>query len=139
MTTKLKYNLIAIDFDDTIVDSDFPKIIRLRPHAKRVMERIKAEGGKIAIWTARSDLRPVVEFLDRLEVPYDHINESFTCQLEFFGCDARKIFADVYIDDRNLETREAGGIDWLKIEKMLFIDDFNLNKEINSLYRQYSV
>lgn len=123
MNNKLKYKLIAIDFDDTIVDSDFPHILAEKAHAKRVMKRIVEAGGQIAVWTARSDLKPVRTFLKLNGFPYHYINESFKEVLEEHPEDARKIFADVYIDDRNLETREAGGIDWLKIEKMLFEEE----------------
>jgi hypothetical protein len=120
MVMKLKYKLIAIDFDDTIVYSDFPNIIGLRPHAVRVMEKIKDHGGEIIVWTARSDVKSAKDYLDFCLVPYDGINEDFYEVLLEYGDSSRKIYADVYIDDRNLETRENGGIDWLKIERMLF-------------------
>jgi hypothetical protein len=116
---KLKYKKIAIDFDDTIVYSDFPNILGLRPHAKDVMWKIIENGGEIIVWTARSDIRPVRDYLDFCMVPYHGINEDFESVLLEYKDSSRKIYADVYIDDRNLETKEKG-IDWLEIERMLF-------------------
>lgn len=117
---KLKFKLFAIDFDDTIAYSDFPDILGVRPHALRVMEKIKEHGGIIMVWTARSDLKPVKDFLDFSMIPYDGINEDFEEVAAEYEGQSRKIFADVYIDDRNLETRLNGGIDWLEIERMIF-------------------
>jgi hypothetical protein len=118
--SKLKYKQIAIDFDDTIVESDFPHIIGLKPHAKRVMDKIKSHGGEIIVWTARGQIYPVYQFLVENEIPFDAINKDFSSTVEEYDTQSRKIFADVYIDDRNLETRASGGIDWLKIESLLF-------------------
>jgi hypothetical protein len=116
---KLKYKLIAIDFDDTIVDTDFPNIIGLKPHAREVMWKIIEHGGQIMVWTARGDLNPVRDFLDFSMVPYGGINEDFEEVLLEYPKFSRKILADVYIDDRNLDTKESG-IDWLEIERKLF-------------------
>lgn len=122
----LKYKFIAVDFDGTITKEDnYPYIGEVREDAVRVMKRIKEEGGKIVIWTCRigNDALKVKRFLAENKIPYDVFNEAFPEMLAQFGDgNPRKVFADVYIDDRSLHAKEKG-IDWMEIEKMLFIED----------------
>ena len=46
--------ILAIDFDDTIVDSNYPTIVRLREGAKEYINKLYNEGYYIIIWTCRS-------------------------------------------------------------------------------------
>lgn len=119
---KLKYHTFAIDFDDTIVVGAFPEIGEVKPHAKRVIEKIKDHGGLVSIWTCRSDdhERLVEKWLKDNGIPYDKLNEPFEHYTEFFKGNPRKILADVYIDDKSIDTIVNGGINWLKIEKAIF-------------------
>jgi len=43
----------------------------------------------------------MVDWLKKNEIPFHAINEHIT-GTECFGYDARKVYADVYIDDHNL-------------------------------------
>ena len=45
------------------------------------------------------------EFLKENDLAPDLVNENDPALIEFFGNDCRKIYADVFIDDRN-----AGGL-----------------------------
>jgi ribonucleotide monophosphatase NagD (HAD superfamily) len=124
--TQLKYQTFAIDFDGTIVtDGVFPEIGTLLPHAKRVMEKIVQHGGRIAIWTCRSGFRQelVREWLIEHEIPFLTLNEPFPEVVQVYGETGRKIFADLYIDDRSLHAALHGGIDWLEIEKFIFTEE----------------
>lgn len=122
----LKYKFIAIDFDNTITKEDaYPYIGEVREDAIRVMKRIKEEGGKICIWTCRcgNDELKVKRFLAENKIPYDTFNEPFPEMIAQFGDgNPRKVFADIYIDDRSLHAK-AHGIDWMDIEKMLFMEE----------------
>lgn len=114
-----------MDFDGTIVaDGVFPDIGELLPHSKRVLDKIVEHGGRIAIWTCRSGEREleVGEWLKSNEIPFETLNEPFPQNIEIYGEGGRKIFADIYIDDRSLHSLMNGGIDWLEIEKFIFID-----------------
>lgn len=121
----MKFKYYAIDFDDTIAFSDFPLIKTEVPHAGRVMRRIKDNGGQISIWTCRTGapLEDARHFLESNNIPYDLMNEPFPEIAELFGGSGRKIFADIYIDDKGVDTIANGGIDWLKIENMIFDDN----------------
>lgn len=104
--------IIAIDFDGTIVEHQFPEIGPLMPNAKEVINRLHEQGHYIIIWTCRNMTEPehpewtdapipaVIAFLRNNGIHFDSINENHPAQ--GFWLQARKVFADIYIDDRNL-------------------------------------
>lgn len=117
----LKYKHIAIDWDGTIVhDGAYPDAGFFKPHAVRVIKRIIAEGGEVVIWTCRNGIEQERAILEKLLDAGIHsfkINKPFDHFTNIYGGDnARKIFADVYIDDRAI----GAVIDWYEIEKQLF-------------------
>lgn len=118
--------IIAIDFDGTIVEYDFPRIGELKPNAAKVMTRLYSEGHSIIIWTCRTsqnqfkdiDLsQPTIfdvwTFLAIKGIPFTTINHN--CPGNSFQ-PSPKVYADIYIDDRQL-----GGIpdDWEDIYKLI--------------------
>jgi len=104
--------IIAIDFDGTIVQHDFPRIGELMPDAKRVINKWADMGWHILVWTCRNNYEPdhpdwdqapigaVAKFCDEQGLKITGINQQ-QANLGFY-LEARKIFANVYIDDRNL-------------------------------------
>ena len=117
--------VIAIDFDGTIVEHDFPRIGALKPWAKSVINKWYDMGYKIIIWTCRNNHEPdhpewdqapisaVREFLMKEGVKFHGINQQQP-GLGFY-LEARKIFANVYIDDRNM----GGFPGWKVTEKAI--------------------
>ncbi len=96
--------VIAIDFDGTIVEHQFPKIGPLKPGAVKAIKAFKKAGHKIAIWTCRQGQteQDVRLFLIQNDIPFDTINMPVP------GSDlaTRKIYADLYIDDKGLRYEE---------------------------------
>jgi predicted mannosyl-3-phosphoglycerate phosphatase (HAD superfamily) len=103
--------IVAVDFDGTVVDHEFPKIGKLKPHAKEVLNRWYDEGIDVIIWTCRNNvdepawgkegtLRGVMDFLDENGIKYVAINENAPSIP--FRLQSRKVYADLYIDDRNV-------------------------------------
>ena len=115
----LKYSVIAVDFDGTIVNNEYPQIGELIPAAKKTLTKFKDNGGYIIIWTCRTGklLREAVEFLRYEGIPFDTINENIPHRIKEYGTDPRKVGADLYIDDKS-----PGGVDWELIAKMLGVD-----------------
>ena len=116
--------IIAIDFDGTIVEHDFPEIGKLKPHAKEIINRLFEQGHKIIIWTCRSTqihktpnstIFAVKDFLLTNGIRFHTINNNYA-GLGFQP--SPKVYADLYIDDRQL-----GGIpdDWRQIYDMIKI------------------
>lgn len=114
----MKDLILAVDFDGTIVDHEYPYVGRLKPWAGEVLRKLSVRH-YIIIWTCRyteKDLAEMKDFLKKNKIPYDRINENAP-ELHFQP--TPKIYADYYIDDRNLGTV----INWALIAKKL------LNKE----------
>ncbi len=114
----MKNNLIiAIDFDGTIVDHKYPEIGATKPNVVNVLKRLIREGHTLIIWTCRggSELIAVYKWLKRkgLEDILVNVNAPYE-QIHFQP--SPKIYADIYIDDRNI-----GGIpeDWEEIYKLI--------------------
>lgn len=104
----MKRPIIAIDFDDTIVENAFPNIGTLKPGAKIVINSLYNQGCEVLIWTCRStdeqygenaSIFAVKKFLDDNGIKYTAINtNSSIINFRSFP----KIYADVYIDDRGI-------------------------------------
>ncbi len=111
-----KCQYIAIDFDDTIVKSDFPDIIGLQPDADVVIKALYQAGKQIMIWTCRegNELEQAKQFLAQAEIPYHYINENHPDLMTMYGNNSRKLGADVYIDDKGHTTEK---IVWADIFK----------------------
>jgi len=109
---------IAIDFDGTIVDHKYPEIGNLKPNAKEVINALVEDGHTIIIWTCRAGVKEqeAANFLLKNGIRFHYINENSKEVLSQFDGDCRKVFGDVYIDDRNIGTKH---IDWLEIYKLL--------------------
>lgn len=103
--------IYAIDFDGTIVEDAFPEIGKLKPEAEQFIRDIQRRGDKWILWTMRAGLYLNVaeEFLYKHSLIPDAVNDNLP-EVKAKWPDnpnPRKIFADVYIDDRN-----AGGLKW---------------------------
>ena len=44
---------IAVDFDGTVVEHEYPKIGEERPHATEVLRKLMEDGHKLILWTVR--------------------------------------------------------------------------------------
>jgi len=108
----MKVDIVAVDFDGTIVEDAFPQIGSLIPGAKKALVELAKAGKKIIIWTCRGgeDLEEMVDWLKANEIPFDAVNENI---VDFTT--ARKVYADIYIDDRNYRTGNMAML-WLSVE-----------------------
>jgi hypothetical protein len=97
----IKYGslIVAVDFDDTLYD--FHKDGSSYEMVKQLVRELKGIGCYIIIWTGNQDIDLVVSYLKDNNVPYDSINDEAPISKKLLG-DAipRKVYANVYIDDR---------------------------------------
>lgn len=93
---------IAVDFDGTIVENDYPKIGREKPFALRTLRALQEKGFLLILWTCRvgSELDAAVEFCRKGGVEFYAVNENYDGELAHGDC-PRKLDADIFIDDRN--------------------------------------
>jgi len=128
--------IIAIDFDGTIVNHEFPMIGKLKPNAKMVLKLLDKGGHFIIIWTCRTSqnisgggeptIFHVRDFLTENDIPFGTINNNCP-EMPFQP--SPKVYADVYIDDRNIGFIPE---DWIEIYDLLIayhgIEDKRLTK-----------
>ncbi len=97
-------NIIAVDFDGTISDHQFPRIGEAVPGAFEWMKKFQEAGAKLILWTMRSDgradgggyLKDAVEFCRENGVEFWAHNTNPE-QAGWTG--SPKAYAHVYIDD----------------------------------------
>lgn len=94
---------IAVDFDGTLVENRYPKIGKPILFAFETLKKLQQEGHQIILWTYRSGerLKEAVEFCEDKGIQFYAVNKSYP-EEEFDGLMSRKILADIFIDDRNI-------------------------------------
>ena len=95
--------IIAVDFDGTIVEDEFPLIGKVIESTVTRIKQEQAKGSKIILWTCRNKdaLEAAVKFCrDKLDLHFDAINENLDEVKILYGGDTRKIFATEYWDDK---------------------------------------
>lgn len=108
--------IIAVDFDGTIVEHRYPEIGRIMPDSFKVLKKLKADGHILILWTYRSgdELQKAVRFCKKHGVEFYAVNNNSNDEV-FDMTYSRKIYADLYIDDRNLHELP----DWNRIYEMI--------------------
>lgn len=104
MKKKNRAYKIAIDFDGTIAEHNFPGI---GPEAKYVFDYLKQfqeAGAKLILWTMRSDgqkagpvLTAAIDFCKERGIEFDSVNKGIN---DRFWTKSNKADADIYIDDK---------------------------------------
>ena len=93
---------IAVDFDGTIVEHQYPKIGNEIPFATETLRALQKKGHKLILWTYRTqkELDEAVEFCREKGVEFYAVNKNYP-EEKLNDNTGRKILADLYIDDRN--------------------------------------
>jgi hydroxymethylpyrimidine pyrophosphatase-like HAD family hydrolase len=113
--------IIAVDFDGTLAMGKYPEIGSPKPYAVEVMNKLKADGHYIILWTCRRGerLEQALNWMLEQGIPFDRINAHEPANLALYGDDTRKVYAHVYIDDK-----QVGGLptwpeiyDWITEEE----------------------
>ena len=107
---------IAIDFDGTIVEDDYPKIGRAKLFAFETLKKLQEKGHRLILWTYRNGkmLNEAIAFCKENGIVFYAVNKSFP-EEEFDPNYSRKINADIFIDDRNI----GGLLGWGEIYQEL--------------------
>lgn len=105
--------IIAVDFDGTIHDGQWPRIGEAMPGAREAINALRAEGHYIIIWTCREGRQQteMVNWLLEKGIGFDRINDHQPDQVVTYGSDARKVYAHCYVDDKNV----GGMLPWKDI------------------------
>lgn len=111
--------IIAVDFDGTIVKHKYPSLGKELPYAIKTLKLYQERGHKLILWTYRSgkELDIAVQFCADRGLFFHAINNNYEGE-EYDSRYSRKIYADLYIDDRNL----LGIPDWKELYENLLKD-----------------
>lgn len=96
--------IIAVDFDGTLCRDKYPLIGEANDGLIRYLKHQKKNGARLILWTCRNGerLSQAVEWCRGHQLEFDTVNENLPEILERYGGDSRKIFADIYIDDKSV-------------------------------------
>lgn len=97
--------MVAVDFDGTVVEHSYPEIGKPLPGAVETLQRLAAVGHHLILWTCREgkDLSAALLWLSEHGIMIAGANElpaGLFDPFTYLG-ESRKVYADVYIDDRN--------------------------------------
>lgn len=94
--------IIAVDFDGTLCENAWPYIGAPKWDVIRYVQAAKGRGDQLILWTNRSgeQLEEAVAWCKNRAITFDAVNENLPEVIERFGGDTRKVFANIYLDDR---------------------------------------
>jgi hydroxymethylpyrimidine pyrophosphatase-like HAD family hydrolase len=107
---------IAVDFDGTIVDHEYPGIGKEKLFAFQTLKELEKMGVRLILWTFRAgkELDEAVAFCRENGIEFYAVNKNYPEEV-FNESISRKIDADLYIDDKNL----GGFPGWSEVWQML--------------------
>lgn len=99
----MNFRVIAVDFDGTLCKNAYPNIGEPNETLIRYLLDEQKRGSKLILWTCRCGkyLDEAVSWCLKHGLKFDAVNDNIPEATKFFGSNSRKIFAHVYIDDRN--------------------------------------
>ena len=94
---------IAVDFDGTIVDHEYPQIGKEKLFAFQTLRELEKMGARLILWTFRTgvELDEAVEYCRKNGIEFYAVNKNYPEEI-FDETISRKIDADIYIDDKNV-------------------------------------
>ena len=105
----IRPRIIAVDFDGCLCENAWPEIGAPRQAVIDALLERKKVGVKIILWTCRvgERLDAAVKWCADRGITFDAINANLPENIESFGNDCRKVFADEYWDDKAVVVRSA--------------------------------
>lgn len=97
--------IIAVDFDGTLCEDNYPNIGNPIQTTINFIKKQKNAGNTIILWTCRQGeyLAAAVDWSKSQGIVFDYINENTTQNVAKYGNNPRKVFADIYIDDKAVQ------------------------------------
>ena len=94
---------IAVDFDGTIVEHEYPEIGKEKLFAFQTLKELEKLGAMLILWTFRTgkELDEAVEYCRKNGIEFYAVNKNYPEEI-FDENVSRKINADIYIDDKNI-------------------------------------
>ena len=121
--------VIAVDFDGTVVEHDYPRIGKEMMFAFATLRELNKKGHKLILWTIRTGdlLDEAVEYCKKNGVEFYAVNKNYP-EEQFSDNISRKLNADVFIDDRNV----GGFLGWSNIWQTLHPEGGEFKHELKN-------
>lgn len=118
--------IIAIDFDGVLVNDQFPEIGEPDWDMISAVWRLGFTDHELVLWTSRVDdkLEEAIQWCEKHDLKFVGVNTNAPSNISQYGTDPRKMFANVYIDDR------ACG--YTRTKALKFLNDLFLMEELNN-------
>ena len=99
---KRNYTIYAIDFDGTLCEDAWPDIGKPNYMMIQILKALREKGDKVILWTCRTAdrLEEAIAWCKEQGLEFDAVNENIPEIIGQFETESRKVFADVYIDDK---------------------------------------
>ena len=96
--------IIAVDFDGCLCQDAWPEIGEAKQDVIDALLSRREHGARIILWTCRIGARldAAVQWCAEHGITFDSINANLPENIEKFGNDCRKVYADEYWDDKAL-------------------------------------
>lgn len=118
--------IISVDFDGTLHVGVYPSIGIITPDARKYMQKLKEDGHYIIINTCRCGDQQLaaINWLKEQDIPFDRVNDNHPGNTVKYQSNSRKIYAHVYIDDKQI-----GGLPpWKDIYEYIQLIEFKHKK-----------
>ena len=101
--------IIAVDFDGTLCENKWPEIGAPKWNTIATLIAAQAAGARLILWTNRvgARLAEAVEWCRNRELEFDAVNENLPEIKAAFTTDCRKVYADIYLDDKAAQPSAA--------------------------------
>ena len=101
--------IIAVDFDGTLCKNAWPDIGEPRDGMIRYLKHRQRNGDKLILWTNRTGerLEDAVKWCKVQGIEFDAVNGNIPDVVQMYGWDCRKVYADVYLDDKAMKPEDA--------------------------------
>lgn len=95
--------IVAIDFDGILCKDKFPEIGEPNYDMVSFVRRLQDSGVETILWTSRIDDRLVeaVKWCEDRGLHFTSVNDNTPNNKKQYGTNPRKVYADVYMDDRS--------------------------------------
>ena len=100
---------VAVDFDGVItVKDNFPEIHDLNPWIISDLIALKNKGYKLILWTCREGkyLEKAIQICKDNGLEFDAVNDNLEENKLKYKNNCRKVAADYYLDDKNINSAE---------------------------------
>lgn len=103
--------IIAVDFDGTLCVNAWPEIGAPIKETIDYLKTMKQQGARIILWTCRAGdkLNDAIKWCEEQGIVLDAVNDNLPDLTEAFGSNTRKVYADIYLDDKALPVHNLRG------------------------------